>query len=238
MPRSPPCARPSSCPRDVELLSSASMEYVLAIMHWTPDREATLTDAQRRARTALSLRPGHAQAWTALAGVAYARGHLDQCRADALRAIELSPAHPSILYASGLLLALSGEWDRGLGFIRESNRLNPYHPGYQHVYLALDRLMHDDPSGMLAEASLLTHPEDVWGPLVRFLAFAGLGDDDRAQEELDDALDLEPTLLTDDAAFLLEEIPDVPLEIRSTMRARVLTWLAARSEREQARADG
>ena len=100
-----------------------------AILEWAPDRDAALADAQRRARQALTLDPGHAHAWTVLAGVAFARGHADECQADASRAIELSPSHPSILYGSGVLLALSGAWERGLECIRESNRLNPYHPG-------------------------------------------------------------------------------------------------------------
>lgn len=226
-------------PENFVLLSMlGSIEYVMAIMGWAPDRDATLTDAQHRARTALSLQPGHAQAWTALAGVAFARGHTDQCRTDASRAVQLSPSHPSILYASGVLLALSGDWDTGLACIRESNRLNPYHPGYQHVYLALDRMMAGDHTGMLAEASLLTHPEDFWSPFVRFLAFAGLGDDDRARQELDDALVLEPTLLEDEAAFINEEIHDVPREIRTTMRERLLDWLGSQHDHAQPRADG
>ena len=226
-------------PDNVVLLSMlGSIEYVMGIMGWAPDRDAALADAQRRARTALSLQPGHAQAWTALAGVAFARGHAEECRTDASRAIQLSPSHPSILYASGVLLALSGAWDTGLACIRESNRLNPYHPGYQHVYLALDRLMAGDYTGMLAEASLLTHPEDLWGPLVRFLAFAGLGDDDRAREELDDAVVLEPTLLEDEAAFINEEIHDVPVELRTTMRQHLLDWLASQPDHAQPRADG
>ncbi len=116
-------------PENVVLLSMlGSLEYVTAILQWAPDRDAALADAERRARRALTLDPGHAHAWTVLAGVAFARGHPDQCRADASRAIELSPSHPSILYGSGVLLALSGAWEAGLECIRESNRLNPSPP--------------------------------------------------------------------------------------------------------------
>ena len=213
-------------PENVVLLTMlGSLEYVSAILAWTPNRDEALADAERRARTALTLHPGHAYAWTVLAGVAFARGHTDQCRQHASHAIELSPSHPTTLYASGVLLALSGAWDTGLACIRESNRLNPHHPGYQHVYLALDRLMAGDHTGMLAEASLHTHPGDLWGPLIRFLAFAGLGDDDRAGQELDDALAIEPDLLDDDAVLIVEQLQDVPLDIRVTMRERLLDWL-------------
>ena len=226
-------------PENVVLLSMlGSLEYVTAILHWAPDRDAGLAEAERLARRALTLNPGHAHAWTVLAGVAFARGHIDQCRADAGRAIALSPSHPSILYGSGVLLALSGDWDTGLGCIRESNRLNPHHPWYQHVHLALDRLKAGDHTGMLAEASLLTHPEDLWGPLIRCLAFIGLGHDDRAGQELDAALAIEPSLLDDDAALIVEQFHDGPLDIRLTMRERLLDWLASQPDQGQPRREG
>ena len=226
-------------PENVVLLSMlGSIEYVQAILEWAPDRDAALANAQRRALAALALHPGHAHAWTVLAGVAFARGHTDQCLANATRAIELSPSHPSILYGSGALLALSGAWDTGLACIRESNRLNPYHPWYQHVHLALDRLRAGDDTGMLAEAALLTQPEDLWGPVTRCLAFAGLGDDERAGQELDAALAIEPDLLKDDAAMIVEQFQDAPIDIRTTIRERLLDWLASQPDHAQPRADG
>ena len=225
-------------PENVVLLSMlGSIEYVQAILQWAPDRDAALANAQRRALAALALHPGHAHAWTVLAGVAFARGHTDQCLAHATRAIELSPSHPSILYGSGALLALSGAWDTGLACIRESNRLNPYHPWYQHVHLALDRLRAGDDTGMLAEAALLTEPEDLWGPVTRCLAFAGLGDDERAGQELAAALALEPDLLKDDAAMIVEQFQDAPIDIRTTIRERLLDWLASQPDQAQPRAD-
>jgi hypothetical protein len=147
-------------------------------------------------------------------------------------------SHPSILYGSGALLALSGSWGAGLEGIRESNRLNPYHPGYQHVHLALDRLMAGDHTGMLAEASLLTHPEDLWGPLIRCLAFIGLGHDDRAWQELDAALAVAPDLLEDDAALIAEQLLDAPLDVRIRIRERLLGWLANQRDRAKALAEG
>ncbi len=226
-------------PENVVLLSMlGSIEYVLAVMQWAPDRDAALANAERRALAALTLHPGHAHAWTVLAGVAFARGHTDQCRDFASRAIELSPSHPGILYGSGVLLAISGAWDTGLEHIQESNRLNPHHPWYQHVHLALDRFKAGDPTGMLAEAALLTQPDDLWGPLIRCLAFAGLGDDDRAEQELQNALAIEPDLLEEDAALTVELLQDAPLDIRTTIRERLLTWVASQPAHVQPRANG
>jgi tetratricopeptide (TPR) repeat protein len=208
-----------------------SLEYMTAILHWAPDPDAALAEAERLARTALTLRPGHAHAWLVLAGVALARGRTDQCRADASRAIGLSPAHPSILYGSGVLLALSGAWDSGVACIREANRLNPHHPGYQHLYLALDRLKAGDDRGMLAEAGLLTQPGDLWGPLIRCLGCIRLGHDDLARQELEAALAIEPALLDDDAVMIVEQLHDGPLDIRTTMRQRLLDWLGTQPTR-------
>jgi TolB-like protein len=226
-------------PENVVLLSMlGSLGYVRAIMKWAPDRDAALADAQSRARAALTLNPGHAHAWLVLAGVAFALGDTESCQRNASRAIELSPSHPSILYGSGALLALSGAWEAGLESIRESNRLNPYHPGYQHVHLALDRLMAGDHTGMLAEASLLTHPEHLWGPLIRCLAFIGLGHDDQARQELDAALAIEPELLTDDARLVVEQLQDAPPDIRVTIREQLLDWLASQPDPGRPQAGG
>ena len=103
-------------------------------------------------------------------------------------------------------------------------RLNPYHPGYQHVFLAIDRLRADDDAAALAEATLLRHPDDLWGPLLRCLALAGLGYEDSARHELEAALAIEPTLLDDDAAFVINELRDTASDIRADLRRRLLGW--------------
>ncbi len=85
-------------PENVVLLTMlGSLEYVMAIMAWTPDRDAALADAERRARTALTLQPGYAHAWTVLAGVALRSGALRPVppgRQPRDRAEPLPPVNP------------------------------------------------------------------------------------------------------------------------------------------------
>ena len=202
-----------------------SIEYVLAIMGWTQDRETALTNAERRAREALTRHCGYSPAWTVLAAVALAREDCGQCQRHARHAIELSPFHPSILYSAGVLLAISGAWDEGLEAIRESSRLNPHHPGYQHAYMALDCLKTADYNGMLAEASLLTEPDDHWGPLLRFMALSRLGHLDRAQEEYEALRAIDPRLFEQDGAAVMTQLQDVPHDIRSLIREALIDWL-------------
>ncbi|KAB7743992.1 hypothetical protein GA707_11030 [Nostocoides sp. F2B08] len=217
-------------PRNVVLLSMAGWVHCLqGIMHWTPDPDESIALAERLAGNALMLDPASAQAHQVLAGVALYRGLDEQCRHHALRTVQLNPANASLLYTSGVLLLRTGDWDGGIEMIREANRLNPYHPGYNHVFLGMDRLFAGDNAGALAEMSLLHQPDDVWGPLLRALALAGLGMDEPAARELDTALAMEPGLLDNDAAFITDSLLDAPEEARVQLRRRLLDWTRSRA---------
>lgn len=215
-------------PDDVVMLAMAGwVQCYLAIMGWTDDDEAATDQAEVLASRALALDPLNAHAHQVLAGVALRRGLPDQVRHHAVRTVELSPVNASLLYTSGVLLIQVGDWGEGVAMIRESNRLNPFHPGYQHVFPGLERLVAGDDAAALAEMSLLRHPDDVWGPLLRFLALAGQGYDESARHELDAALLVVPELLDDDAAYVTDELRDAPLDVRCELRRRVREWVAA-----------
>ena len=216
-------------PENVVMLSMAGWVHcVLGIMNWAPDNNEAIDSAERLSGRAFALDPANAHAHQVLAGVALFRGLSGLCRSHALRAVELNPANASLLYTSGVLLLLGDDWEGGIKMIRESIRLNPYHPGYQHVFLGIDRLLAGDDAGALAEASLLRHPDDLWGPLLRCLALAGLGYEESARYELDAALAVEPRLLDDDAAFVTNELRDAPYESRADLRRRLLGWTHSR----------
>ena len=212
-------------PENVVMLSMAGWVHcVLGIMNWAPDNDAAITQAEQLSGRAFTLDPANAHAHQVLAGVALFRGLNDQCRSHALRAGELNPSNASLVYSSGVLLLQVEDWEGGIQMIRESIRLNPYSPGYQHVFLAIDRLLADDDAGALAEASLIRHPDDLWGPLLRCLALAGLGFEESARYELSVGLAVEPTLLDDDAAFVTDELRDAPYHVKAELRRRLLVW--------------
>ena len=212
-------------PDDGVVLAMAGWVHCyLGIMGWTDDEADAIDRAEALAAHALSLDPLNAHAHQVLAGVALHRGLPAQCRRHALRTVELNPVNASLLYTSGVLLFQVGDWDDGIEMIRESNRLNPYHPGYQHVFLGIERLVAGDDAGALAEMSLLRRADDVWGPFLRFLALAGQGYDEGARHELDAALLVVPELLDDDAAFVTDQLRDAPLHLRVDLRRRLLEW--------------
>lgn len=215
-------------PDDSVMLAMAGwVQCVLAIMGWTADEEAATDGAEALATRALALDPLSAHAHQVLAGVALRRGLPEQVRRHVARTVELAPVNASLLYTSGVLLIQMGDWDEGVEMIRESNRLNPFHPGYQHVFTGLDRIVAGDHAAALAETSLLRHPEDVWGPFLRFLALAGQGYAESARHELAAALSVVPELLDDDAAYVTTQLRDAPLDVRVDLRRRVCEWVAA-----------
>ena len=97
------------------------------------------------------------------------------------------------------------------------------------MFLGIDRLLAGDDASALAEMSLLRHPDDLWGPLLRCLTLAGLGYEESARRELDAALAIEPALLDDDAAFVTDELRDAPYEARAELRRRLLDWTRSRA---------
>lgn len=153
-----------------------------------PDAGAISDDMVKRAvelaRRSNALDPANPHALTVLAIVELLHGHPDRCRVQLDRVIEMRPTNPSLLFMAGVALAMSGDWALGIERIRESMDLNPLHPGWQHGFLALDELIHDDASLALEEAQLVDTPGLVWGPLLRAATLAQLGREDEAAVEM------------------------------------------------------
>jgi adenylate cyclase len=188
-----------------------SSPSVLAMRGWictaefahggTPRDEEDLQRAESLARRVLGVDFRNAQAHIVLCNVAMLRGQWDMAIQHASTAAELAPFHPSTLMGAATGLAVSGDWERGLALMQKSFQLNPQHPGTAHTLPALGRLLVDDDAGALAEASLVHAPGQVWGPLYRAMALAGLGHLDQAQLEMDQVLEIDPSFLDDPGAF-------------------------------------
>ena len=158
------------------------------------DIDADLREASSLAREALAADPDSATAHLALSTVALVKGPQQETIEHAVRAAELAPHHPSILNTAGTLMALAGDWDRGIDAVREALLINPNLPGYMRYMSALDHLFAADDALALAEAALISTPTEEWGPYLRALALMGLGYRERAEAEMAIALRIDPTL--------------------------------------------
>jgi tetratricopeptide (TPR) repeat protein len=159
--------------------------------------EPNLQEAGQDARRALREDPRSPLAHNTLATVAACRRDADLTRSHATRAVEVAPCHPSTLFTAGALLMLIGDWSQGAELTRRSFALNPLHPAYQHVNLAVERLLVGDLPGVLTEASIVGDGAFGLGALCRAVALAGLGHPVEARREMDDAMQFLPEGLDD-----------------------------------------
>jgi tetratricopeptide (TPR) repeat protein len=175
-----------------------------AAYEFTDDVAADLAEATSLAREALAVEPGSATAHLALATVALVSGQAEGAQEHAFTAADLAPYHPSLLQTAGTLIALAGDWDKGIAVIRQAMDLNPNLPGYMRQLLVMDHLFAGDDALALAEASRIETPTEVWGPYFRALSLMGLGYRERAQAEMQAARAIDPTVL-DDSYDLVQE---------------------------------
>jgi len=178
----------------------AALAHCLALRAgygFSEDLEADKAAAQSFANEALAADPTSGTAHLALATEALLSGQWDSAVANATKAAQLEPNHPSILETAGTLTAYAGSWDQGITMIRQALHLNPNLPGYAHSLLAMDHLFAGDDALALAESALIAVPADVFGPYLRALALMGLGYRERAHDEMDAALKIDPTIFDD-----------------------------------------
>jgi TolB-like protein/Tfp pilus assembly protein PilF len=81
-------------------------------------------------RRAVEIGPSNSTAHEALASVLFFQRDLPAFRRAADRAMALNPMDAAVLAYMGLLIAYSGEWDRGCAIVERCIPLNPQHAGW------------------------------------------------------------------------------------------------------------
>ncbi|MFN0315764.1 MAG: adenylate/guanylate cyclase domain-containing protein [Burkholderiales bacterium] len=96
-------------------------------------RPGSLDLAIEAARRAVALAPDHAYNHSSLALAHFSRGDLAEFKAEAERAIALSPKGSTAIGLLGVYLCYAGEWDKSLALIAQAKALDPYPPAwYNH----------------------------------------------------------------------------------------------------------
>lgn len=91
------------------------------------------------------------------------------------RAVGRAPHRPTVLANAGALLALSGNWARGMELIAQAEQLNPHLPGWVQYAPFLYHYSHDDYEQALSTALTFNTPGLAWDPLLRAAVFGQLG---------------------------------------------------------------
>ena len=117
-------------------LSGIYEQQVRAGFNETDEYDA-LERASEAANKALELDPANQRGRESLAFVHFSRRELDRFRAEAERAIAVNPNNALTIIELGTNIAWSGDWDRGLAFVRKGMALNPNHPPWINFPIAL-----------------------------------------------------------------------------------------------------
>ena len=139
------------------------------------DRPTPLEKAAEFAQRGVSLEPANRRARVILAYVRFMENKLPEARHEAEAAYHLCPNSLMILDTLGWLMALAGEWEKGVKWIEKAIKLNPYcHPWVRHaVFLNWFRV--ENYQKAYQESLHFIMPELFWEPLLKASVCGHLG---------------------------------------------------------------
>jgi adenylate cyclase len=146
------------------------------------------------AEKSAQIEPNNQRIMTILAFVHFLNNELHAAIEESHWALTLNPNSLFMLDAIGYVLALSGDWDRGLDLIRKAIELNPYYRPIVHYALWADFLRRKDYEGAYMEISPLVRqrPGAFWYPLATAATLGLLGKADEGKEAVEKLLAVKP----------------------------------------------
>ena len=174
------------------LLSGIALEEFRYGYNPRPDMAPPLDRAFRYAQEAIEIDPTSAEAHLALASAAFHRHDMGVFRIEADRIVELSPNDALRLASVGILVAYSGDWEKGMSLMAKAIELNPHHQTWYHFAFFYDAYRQGLDDEALAAAQKLNIPEFFWAHQVLAAAYAQLGMMDKATDAIAALLELYP----------------------------------------------
>ena len=139
------------------------------------DYRTSLEKAAEFAQKGVRLDPANRRARMILAYVRFMQNKLSEARYEADTAYHLYPDSLMVLDRIGWLMAMTGEWDRGLNWVDRAIKLNPYHRPWVRHALCLNGFR----SGIYEEAYQatlsFTMPDFFWDQMLKASCCGHLG---------------------------------------------------------------
>ncbi len=166
--------------------------YSLHLAPMDAPLERSLSAAQKGA----ALEPENQIARTALAHVYFFCNEQELFLAEAETALALNPNAAGLIGFLGWLLALYGEWERGLTILEKGIALNPHFPGWFHMAPFFYFFLQEQCEEAYQEAMAFQMPQLFWDPLLRAAALGRLGRKKEGARALAELLCLRPDFPT------------------------------------------
>ena len=156
------------------------------------DLATPLEKAAEFAQRGISLDPTNRRARIILAYVRFMQNRLPEARYEAEAAYDLCPNSLMVLDAIGWLMALAGEWERGVNWIKKAIESNPYYrPRVRHA-LFLNWFRAGNYEKAYRETLHFMMPEFYWDHLLKASVCGQLGKIEEGQACVQALLALKP----------------------------------------------
>lgn len=154
--------------------------------------DSPLEQALAAAQKGAALEPENQISRAARAHVHFFCNERELFLAEAETALALNPNVPGPIGFLGWLLALYGEWDRGLAILQKGKELNPHYPGWFHMAPFFSYYLQERYEDAYQEALAFQMPQFFWDPLLRAAALGRLGREPAGARAVSELLDLRP----------------------------------------------
>src|SRR3954462_140455 len=169
-----------------------SLMYANEYGHWDNATPDSLDRSLQAARKAVEVAPFHPLPYYALAQALFFKKEFTAFRVAAERAISLNPMDGATAAFMGMLIAYSGDWERGCSLSDRGCQLNPNHPGWYCYPAWHDSYRKKDYRRALDLAFQLSAPQNYYTHAVLAMCYAQLGRMEEARKALRDMLALKP----------------------------------------------
>jgi adenylate cyclase len=156
------------------------------------DLPTPLEKAAEYAQRGVSLDPTNRRARMILAYVRLMENKLQEARSEAETAYHLCPHSLMVLDTIGWVMALAGDWERGVNWIKKAIKLNPYYRPWVRHAVCFNWLRVGNYEKVYRETLHFMMPELFWEPLLKASACGHLGRIEEGQTCVSALLALKP----------------------------------------------
>jgi serine/threonine protein kinase/tetratricopeptide (TPR) repeat protein len=158
-------------------------------------REKPLERAHEAAWRAVTIDPACQMGWKELAAVHFFSRDFTAFRETAERALSLNPRDGTTLAYMAIMIAFSGDWERGVALAQRAIELNRHHPGWYHLVLFHHHYRKGEYEAALQTAKKINMPEFHWRHLTAASACGMLGRHEEARAAIESLRKYNPTFL-------------------------------------------
>jgi hypothetical protein len=158
-------------------------------------REKPLERAREAAWRAIKIDPACQMGWKELAAVHFFSRDFTAFRGTAERAMSLNPRDGTTLAFMAIMIAFSGDWERGVALGQRAIDLNRHHPGWYHNVVFHHHYRKRDYEAALQAAKRINMPEFHWMHLMTAAACGMMGRLEEARTAIESLRKYNPTFL-------------------------------------------